>query len=79
MNNETQLEIFRHNVRFLRTSRNLSKTYIARSLGISISSLNKFESPGEFPNIPIAVILRVSALFGVPVPVLLSQKLYFSA
>jgi len=75
MDNETQLEIFRHNIRFLRRSLNLSKTYTAQHLGISISSLSKLESSGAFPNIPITAILRASTLFGIPAPILLSKKL----
>ena len=62
----TELKNFCMNVKHLRSEHRLSKTAMAKILGISVSSLNKLEN-GVIPRISSEVVFRLMDHFHISV------------
>ena len=62
----TELKNFCMNVKHLRSEHRLSKTAMAKILGISVSSLNKLEA-GVMPRISSEVVFRMMGYFHIRV------------
>lgn len=63
--NDTELEIFQNNIKYLRKKENLSKKDMAKLLQISVSSLNKIESGTMPERLGIGIVFRIQQVFGV--------------
>ncbi len=65
-NTDNELYYFTKNIVLLRKKNKLSKTKMAKMLGISTKSLNKLESGIIPPRIGVKVIFNIQDNFGIP-------------
>lgn len=73
--NESQLQNFLYNLKYLRKSNGISKRKMAKLLGIGIGSLNKIESGKLPPRLGVSVFFDVQRLFGITPQEQLSSRL----
>lgn len=60
-----EMQYFFHNIRVLRKQHQLSKTKMAKILGISVSTLNKLENGEMPPRLNMSVFYRIHRHFGI--------------
>lgn len=68
----SEMQIFFHNIRFLRKQNQLSKTEMAKILGISVSTLNKLENGEMPPRLNMSVFYQIHRHFGIAPSCILS-------
>ena len=69
------MEIFMQNVAWLRKRFGLSKQQMAKYLQIGVGSLTKLEQGILPPRLDVEILFTIQVLFGVPISVLLGQRL----
>ncbi len=78
MNNKSKhefIQIFSHNIKFLREKNNLSKNQMRKILGITSKSLEKIENGILPPKLSANVVFKVQNYFDVPASVVVGEKL----
>ena len=69
------LEILCDNIRFLRKQNRLSRSKMARKLGVSVPTLDSLEQGIVPVRCGSHILFRLRQEFGIPIPILVEQRL----
>lgn len=73
-NKVDQMDIFLHNIAWLRNHYGISKKRMAKILGVSVGTINKMESDILPPRLDVSIIFNIQDYFGIKLTELFAQQ-----